>query len=57
MNFTTAMILFAFVLGRASGENPAKRDSRMEWWREVSFGMFVHWVCIPDWPPIARVRK
>jgi len=40
---TTTLILFACVLGRASGETPAGRDSRMEWWREARFGMFVHW--------------
>jgi len=24
-------------------ETPAERDSRMTWWREARFGMFVHW--------------
>ena len=26
-----------------SGETPAQRDRRMEWWREARFGMFIHW--------------
>src|SRR5262249_14476601 len=24
-------------------ETPAQRDSRMKWWREARFGMFIHW--------------
>src|SRR5271163_4242032 len=24
-------------------ETPAQRDTRMEWWREARFGMFIHW--------------
>ena len=24
-------------------ESPQRRDSRMQWWREARFGMFVHW--------------
>jgi alpha-L-fucosidase len=24
-------------------ETPAQRDTRMQWWREARFGMFVHW--------------
>lgn len=26
-----------------TGESPAARDARMNWWREARFGMFVHW--------------
>ncbi len=26
-----------------NGETPAQRDVRMKWWREVRFGMFIHW--------------
>ncbi len=25
------------------GETPAQRDARMAWWRDASFGMFIHW--------------
>jgi alpha-L-fucosidase len=25
------------------GETPAQHDSRMAWWREARFGMFIHW--------------
>ena len=24
-------------------ESPAEKDSRMHWWREARFGMFIHW--------------
>jgi len=24
-------------------ETPAQRDTRMAWWREARFGMFIHW--------------
>ncbi|PYX56151.1 MAG: alpha-L-fucosidase, partial [Acidobacteria bacterium] len=24
-------------------ESPARRDVRMQWWREARFGMFIHW--------------
>lgn len=24
-------------------ETPAQRDTRMEWWRDARFGMFIHW--------------
>ena len=24
-------------------ETPAQRDSRMAWWRDARFGMFIHW--------------
>jgi alpha-L-fucosidase len=24
-------------------ETPAQKDSRMQWWREARFGMFIHW--------------
>lgn len=24
-------------------ESDAQTDSRMEWWREARFGMFIHW--------------
>ena len=24
-------------------ETKAKHDTRMEWWRDARFGMFIHW--------------
>jgi alpha-L-fucosidase len=24
-------------------ETPAQRNTRMAWWREARFGMFIHW--------------
>lgn len=26
-----------------ASETPAQRDTRMSWWREAKFGMFIHW--------------
>jgi alpha-L-fucosidase len=26
-----------------ANETPAQRDTRMAWWREAKFGMFIHW--------------
>src|SRR5208283_4202630 len=26
-----------------ANETPAQRDTRMKWWREARFGMFIHW--------------
>ncbi len=26
-----------------STETPAQRDSRLQWWRDARFGMFIHW--------------
>lgn len=43
------LILFTFALltGQAQKgpviETPAARDARMQWWRDASFGMFIHW--------------
>jgi alpha-L-fucosidase len=28
---------------RQPAESPAQRDTRMAWWREARFGMFIHW--------------
>ena len=30
-------------LQAAASETQAERDRRMKWWREVRFGMFIHW--------------
>jgi alpha-L-fucosidase len=29
--------------GADTEETPAQKDARMKWWREVKFGMFIHW--------------
>ena len=26
-----------------TNETPARRDARMQWWRDAKFGMFIHW--------------
>jgi len=31
------------VVGRALAETPNQRESRVDWWREARFGMFIHW--------------
>src|SRR5437773_9074379 len=49
MPLPRALILLALLIARpmaAQGltpETPAQRDSRMAWWREARFGMFIHW--------------
>jgi hypothetical protein len=35
-----ALVLLSFSRPAAGGED---RDTRMEWWREARFGMFIHW--------------
>jgi len=29
--------------GASRGETESERDSRMKWWREAKFGLFIHW--------------
>jgi len=31
------------VLGNPGGKKAPSKDSRMEWWKEARFGMFIHW--------------
>ena len=39
-----ALALFALAVGSgASLAAPAPEDTRMEWWREARFGLFIHW--------------
>ena len=71
---TTSCLLGALLLGLAVvgstataedlwKETPAKRDARMEWWRDARFGMFIHWglYAIPagEWngKPIAGIGE
>jgi alpha-L-fucosidase len=36
-----ALAIFSF--SEAQRESKADRDKRMEWWRDATFGMFIHW--------------
>ncbi len=38
-----ALVLVMQTTLHAQPETPAQRDSRMQWWREARFGMFIHW--------------
>ena len=31
------------IMGSVPDESPEERDARMAWWREATFGMFIHW--------------
>ena len=42
MKTIAAMLAFS-ALVQAAPESDAARNTRMEWWREARFGMFVHW--------------
>ena len=37
------LLLLAMSASLVHAESPAQRDTRMAWWREARFGMFVHW--------------
>jgi len=51
-----AMFLASFALAHAlKAQNPGQlpetqehRDSRMAWWREAKYGMFIHWASMPS---------
>ncbi len=38
-----AFLLVAAAGQSASGESPAERDRRFQWWRDSRFGMMIHW--------------
>ena len=38
-----AGLFFVLLSLCSAAETPAQRDTRMQWWREARFGMFVHW--------------
>ncbi|MBN1420623.1 MAG: alpha-L-fucosidase [Planctomycetes bacterium] len=43
-NVNLALAFAALLGGRGlAAETEAERDSRMNWWREARFGMFIHW--------------
>jgi alpha-L-fucosidase len=41
------LFTFSFLAGTAqqdpATESPAAKDARMQWWRDATFGMFIHW--------------
>ena len=46
--FLLALAIAACVSSRAAAQSPAaetasQRDTRMAWWRDARFGMFIHW--------------
>ena len=41
--FLTLAALLAVPSALAAAEDPLARDTRMAWWREAKFGMFIHW--------------
>jgi len=48
MKFLTSVLLFLFAIGslpaiQAQPETKVQHDTRMEWWRDARFGMFIHW--------------
>jgi len=48
-NSSVPVLLFFFLFAGSliaqdfSGESKTARDSRMQWWRQARFGMFIHW--------------
>ncbi len=40
-----------------AGETKAHRDTRMNWWREARFGMFIHWGVLDGKPTAANSRS
>ena len=42
LTLLTVLLLASFAALHAA-ETPSERDSRMAWWREARFGMFIHW--------------
>ncbi|MBE0647000.1 MAG: alpha-L-fucosidase [Bacteroidales bacterium] len=48
MKLLSSILLFSLFIGvlpssRAQSESKPLHDSRMEWWRDARFGMFIHW--------------
>jgi alpha-L-fucosidase len=43
MNALLAICLGASLVRGEAAETSSQRDTRMAWWREARFGMFVHW--------------
>jgi len=37
------VVLLAALMQVQAPESPAQRNTRMEWWRDARFGMFIHW--------------
>ncbi len=43
LRFFMASACLAALAVQCLGETTAERDTRMKWWREARFGLFVHW--------------
>lgn len=43
LRLLSLLLLPALATGLRAGETKEQRDTRMNWWREARFGMFVHW--------------
>lgn len=41
-SFLSATLLFVLISGQLQAQS-AKKDDRLEWWREARFGLFIHW--------------
>jgi alpha-L-fucosidase len=41
--FLSLFLVIAFQPAFSQKETKAQHDTRMEWWREARFGMFIHW--------------
>jgi len=39
----------ANMLSAQTAESKSEKDTRMEWWREARFGMFIHWGVYSQW--------
>lgn len=44
-----AIVMFICLLAGVVKGQPADKDTRMEWWREARFGMFIHWGVYAQW--------
>lgn len=44
-----ALLLVQFVSAQAPQPSDTSKDSRMKWWREARFGMFIHWGVYAQW--------
>jgi alpha-L-fucosidase len=43
LTLSAILLSQAWAQAGPAAETPAQRDTRMQWWREARFGMFVHW--------------
>lgn len=43
INFLAALLLFIIAGCTGAPDKSSNEESRMDWWREARFGMFIHW--------------